>query len=100
MILRCAGDLSHQCHELAPTGDFEFSEDGVKMLFHHRQTQSCLIGDLLVAPPITNQSCNFLLTSGQAGKSRQPGDGCLGMLSTVMAQGLALDQKMWPRQVG
>ena len=36
-------------HESCATGHLEFAKDGVQMLFHHRQTQPGVLGDLLVA---------------------------------------------------
>ena len=100
IVLPRAGDSSHQCHELAAAGDFEFVEDRVKMLFDRWQTQASLIGDLLVAPPVANQSRDFLFARGEPGEMRQTGGCCLGMLSSVTAQGFALDEKMRPRQIG
>ena len=34
--LRC--DSAHQCNKPAAAGNFEFAEDCVEVLFHHRQT--------------------------------------------------------------
>ncbi len=45
----------HQCNKPAAAGDFELAEDGVEMLFHHRQTQTGVVSDLLVAPSFTNK---------------------------------------------
>ena len=49
----------------------EFAKDGVKVLFHHRQTQLGVIGDLLVAPALANKLRNFLFAPCQPDKSRQ-----------------------------
>ena len=67
------GDSLHQRHELTAAGDFEFVENRVQMLFHHLQTQASLIGDLLVAPPVTNQSRDFLFARREPGEMRQTG---------------------------
>ena len=67
------GDSLHQRHELAAAGDFEFSKDAVQMLFHHLQTQAGLICDLLVAPPVANQSRDFLFAGREPGEMRQTG---------------------------
>jgi hypothetical protein len=61
---------AHQRHKPAAAGDFEFAEDRVKVLFHHRQTQTGVIGDLLVTPPFTDKSRNFLFTPGESDKMR------------------------------
>jgi len=67
------GDSLHQRHELTAAGDFEFVENRVQMLFHHLQTQARLIGDLLVTPPVTNQSRDFLFARREPGEMRQTG---------------------------
>jgi hypothetical protein len=41
------------------------------MLFHHRQTQSGVIGDLLIAPALADKLRNFLFAPCQPDKSRQ-----------------------------
>jgi hypothetical protein len=41
------------------------------MLFHHRQTQPGVIGDLLVAPALADKLRNFLFAPCQPDKSRQ-----------------------------
>jgi hypothetical protein len=41
------------------------------MLFHHRQTQPGVIGDLLVAPTLADKLRNFLFAPCQPDKSRQ-----------------------------
>src|SRR5260370_27131559 len=91
---------THQGHELAAAGNFEFLENRIEMLFHHRQTQACRIGDFLVAPAIADQSRNFLFARGEPDEMRQTGVRRLGRLPSRTACVFALDQKMWPRQVG
>jgi hypothetical protein len=55
-----------QRNKSAAAADFELAEDGVEMLFHHRQTQAGVISDLLVAPPFTNKSRNFLFSPSES----------------------------------
>jgi len=62
---------THQRHKPAAAGDFEFAEDRVEVLFHHRQTQPGVIGDLLVAPALADKLRNLLFAPGQSDKSRQ-----------------------------
>jgi hypothetical protein len=61
------------------------------MLFHHRQTQACLIGDLLVATPFAYKSRNFLFAPRESDQMRQTEAHRPG---TPTAQIFALDQKM------
>jgi len=63
-------DLLHQRNKPSAAGDFEFAEDGVQMLFHHRQTQAGVISDLLVTPPFTDKSRNFLFAPGESDNMR------------------------------
>jgi hypothetical protein len=86
-------------NEPAAAGDFEFAKNRVKVLFHHRQTQPGVIGDLLVAPALANKLRNFLLAPCQPDKSRQirirrhrPGG--------VRTKILAPDKEMWPCHAG
>ena len=67
--LRCAS--AYQGNKSAAAGDVKFAEDGVQMLFHHRQTQPGVIGDLLVAPALADKLRNFLFAPCQPDKSRQ-----------------------------
>src|SRR5207248_4520505 len=91
--LRCAS--AYQGNKSAAAGDFKFAEDGVQMLFHHRQTQPGVIGDLLVTPPFADKSRNFLFAPGESNEMRQTGArrGSRGP-SSVTSQILALDKKM------
>src|SRR5947208_15969606 len=86
---------AQQCYKLAAAGDFKLAEDGVKVLFHHRQTQAGVISDLLVTPPFTDKSRNFLFAPGESDEMRQTGahSGARGP-SSVTSQILALDKKM------
>ena len=81
----------------ATAGDFELAKNGVKVLFHRRQTQPGVIGDLLVARPIADKLHDFVFASRQfdkCGKSeirwRQTPAECQAKIFT-------LDQKMRPR---
>src|SRR5439155_22290110 len=88
-------DSSHQRNKPAAAGDFEFVEDRVKVLFHHRQTQAGVISDLLITPPFANKPRNFLFAPGESGKMRQTGARRPGTRSR--AQIFAFDKKMRPR---
>src|SRR5438094_1085274 len=91
--LPCAS--AHQRNKPAAAGNFEFAEDCVKVLFHHRQTQAGVISDLLVAPPFTDKSRNFLFAPGESDEMRQTGARRRPRgRSSVTAQILALDKKM------
>src|SRR6266567_2173778 len=91
-------DSSHQGHEPTAAAYFELAEDRVEMLFHHRQTQTGVISDLLVAPPFTDKSRNFLFAPGESHEMRQTGARRRPRgRSSVTAQILALDKKMRPR---
>jgi hypothetical protein len=74
-------------------------EDRVEMLFHHRQTQAGVIGDLLVTPPFADKSRDFLFAPRESDKMRQTGARSLATLSR-RAQIFALDEKMRPRHAG
>src|SRR5438067_13935389 len=88
-------DSAHQRNKPAAAGNFEFAEDCVKVLFHHRQTQAGVISDLLVAPPFTDKSRNFLFAPGESDEMRQTGARRRPRgRSSVTAQILALDKKM------
>ena len=102
MASGCVIDASsHQRNEPAAAGDLEFAEDGVKVLFHHRQTQAGVISDLLVAPPFADKSRNFLFSSGESDEMRQTGARRrLRGRSSVTAQIFALDKKMRSRHAG
>ena len=71
-----------------------FIADGVEMLFHHRQTQTGAISNLLVAPSFTNKSGNFLFAPGESDKMRQTRARRRGMRTSLTAQIFALDKKM------
>ena len=89
---------SHQRHESAAAGDFEFAKDRVEMLFHHWQTQGGVISDLLITPSFADKPRNFLFAPGQSGKMRQTGTRRSGTRSR--AQIFAFDKKMRPRHAG
>src|SRR6266480_3942560 len=93
--LRCAS--AYQGNKSAAAGDVKFAEDGVQMLFHHRQTQTGVIGDLLVTPPFTDKSRDFLFAPRKLDQMRQTGARRLGARSSRRAQIFALDKKMRPR---
>jgi hypothetical protein len=88
-------DSAHQRNKPAAGGDFQFVEDPVNMLFHHRQTQASVISDLLITPPFADKSRNFLLAPGESGKMGQTGARRPGTRSR--AQIFAFDKKMRPR---
>jgi len=88
---------AQQRNKPAAAVNFEFAEDRVEVLFHHRQTQAGVISDLLVTPPFTDKPRNFLFAPCESGEVRQT-DACLpGMHSSGRAQILALDEEMRPR---
>src|SRR5438046_8810944 len=62
---------AHQRHEPAAAGDFEFTEDRVKVLFHRGQTQPGVISDLLVTPTIADKSDKFLFATRKPNQMRQ-----------------------------
>src|SRR5438094_7628030 len=91
--LRCAS--AHQGNKSAAAGNFEFAEDCVEVLFHHRQTQAGVISDLLVTPPFADKSRNFLFAPGESDEMRQTGARCRpSRSSSLTAQIFALDKKM------
>ena len=47
----------------------EFAKDRVQMLFHDRQTQPGVIGNLLVAPALADKLRNFLFAPCQPDKA-------------------------------
>jgi hypothetical protein len=63
------------------------------MLFHHRQTQPGVIGDLLVAPALADKLRNFLFAPRQPDKSRQTRGG-------VRTKILAPDKEVRSRYAG
>jgi len=85
---------SHQRNEPAAAADFELAEDGVEVLFHHRQTQAGVIGDLLITPPLADKSRNFLFAPGESDQMRQMGARRPGMRGSGRAQIFTLDKKM------
>jgi hypothetical protein len=60
-------DSSHQRHQPAAAGDFEFAEDRMKMLFYHWHTQPGVFRDLLVASSVADKPGNFLLAARKLG---------------------------------
>src|SRR5438270_13359720 len=82
--LRCAS--AYQGNKSSAAGDFKFAEDGVQMLFHHRQTQPGVIGDLLITPPFAYKSSNFLFPPGETIKMRQTGARCRLHGSTTVTE--------------
>src|SRR5438132_13825174 len=62
---------AHQRNKPAAAGNFEFAEDCVEMLFHHRQTQAGVVSDLLITPPFAGKPRNFLFAPGESNKMRQ-----------------------------
>jgi hypothetical protein len=94
-------DLLHQRNKPSAAGDFELAKDHVEMPFHHRQTQTGAISDLLVTPPFADKPRNFLFAPSESDEMRQTGARCRprGQCG-VTAQILALDKKMRPRYPG
>ena len=66
-------DLLHQRKKPSAAGDFELAKDRVEVLFHHRQTQTGVISDLLVTPPLTDKTRNFLFARSESDEMRQTG---------------------------
>ena len=93
-------DSSHQRHKPTAAGDFEFAKDRVNVLFHRRQTQAGVIGNLLVTPPIADKSDNFLFSARKPDEMGQTGARRPGTRSSLTAQVFALDKKMRPRHAG
>src|SRR5437773_5240733 len=89
---------AHQRHEPAAAGDFEFTEDRVKVLFHRRQTQAGVISDFFVALPSADELRNFLFPPGKSDELRQTRACWASSLSKVTPQIFALNKKMRPRQ--
>jgi len=85
---------AHQRHKPATAGDFEFAEDCVEMLFHHRQTQAGVISDFLITPPFADKPRNFLFAPGESDEMRQVGARRPVMRGSGRAQIFALDKKM------
>src|SRR5437667_12640285 len=85
---------SHERNKATAAWNFELAEDGVEVLFHHRQTQAGVIGDLLISPPLANKSRNFLFAPGESDKMRQTGARRPATRSSLTAQVFALDKKM------
>jgi hypothetical protein len=85
---------SHQRNKSAAAGDFEFAEDRMEVLFHHRQTQAGVIGDFLIRPALADKSRNFLFAPGESDKMRQTGARRPASRSSLTAQVFALDKKM------
>jgi hypothetical protein len=81
----------------APAGDFEFAEDGVQMLFHHRQTQLGVVGDLLVAPALADKLRNFPFALCEPGDAWQPEKPKSPRVFLVSATIFAGDEKMRSR---
>ena len=68
--------LLHQRNKPSAAGDFELAKDRVKVLFHHRQTQTGVISDLLVTPPFADKTRNFLFAPSESDEMRQTGACC------------------------
>src|SRR5437899_12295351 len=85
---------AHQGNEPAAAGNFEFAEDYVEVLFHHRQTQAGVISDFLITPPFADKPRNFLFAPGESDKMRQMGARRPGMRGSGRAQIFTLDKKM------
>ena len=69
-------DLLHQRNKPSAAGDFELAKDRVEVLFHHRQSQTSVISDLLVTPPFADETRNFLLAPSESDEMRQTGARC------------------------
>jgi hypothetical protein len=87
-------DSAHQGDKPAAAGDFEFAEDRVKVLFHHRQTQAGVISGLLITPSTADKPRDFLFAPRESDKMWQTGVPWRGARSNLTAQILALDKKM------
>jgi hypothetical protein len=98
--LICSTASAHQRHEPTPTADFKFAEDRVNVLFHGRQTQADVIGNLLVTPPLADKSDNFLFSARKPDEMGQTGACRPGTRGSLTAQIFALDKKMRPRHAG
>ena len=67
------------------------------MLFHCRQTQACVLSNLLVASPLTGQLRNFPFTPGEPGQAWQAEKPESPGLFAASAKIFARDEKMWAR---
>src|SRR5206468_197769 len=95
---RTLRNSEQQRDKLAATGDFEFAEDSVNVLFHSWHTQSGAAGDFFVTPPLADESRNFLFTPRKLEQTRQNRARIPGPRNRLPTQVLALDEKMRPRQ--
>ena len=89
MLLCCEG------RESAAAGYLEFTKHRVEMLFYGLQTQTSVIGNLLVAATFTRKLRNLALPACESGESRQTEKSRPAKHGAVAAQIFARDQKMW-----
>jgi hypothetical protein len=86
---------ARQRHQPAAAGDFEFTKNGVKMFFHHGETQGNLIGDFLIALTFTNEECDLLLASSESREMWQRHGAASGPGSFF-----AFNKELWACQAG
>ena len=72
----------------------------MEVLFYHRQTQTGVIGDLLVTPPLTDKSRNFLFAPGESDEMGQTRARRAGTCGSGRVQIFAFDKKMRARDAG
>ena len=92
--------LSHQRHQSAATGHFQFAEDGMKMSFHRFKTQTSFIGNLLITAPVAYQTRQILFSTRQADQMRQRIAADLISCRCPRLKTLELDEKMRSREGG
>ena len=86
--------------EPAATGNLQFAENRVEMLFHGFETQATRVGDLLIAAPIAHQTRQMLFSLREPRQMRQgailyPRTAC-----GAPAQAFEFNEKMRPRDGG
>ena len=91
---------THQRHQSAATGHFQFAEDGMKMSFHRFKTQTSFIGNLLITAPVAYQTRQILFSTRQADQMRQRSAADLISCRCPRLKTLELDEKMRSREGG